>query len=647
MAYLHLEMKQEVAVVWLDQEGEKVNKLGDYLLDEFSAMLNQLSTDTSVKAVVLISRKPDTFIAGADLDTIASMKKPGEIEELIHQGQALLQRLDDFPKPVVAAINGAALGGGLEVALACDYRICTDSPKTILGLPEVKLGLLPGTGGTQRLPALIGIQRSLDIMLTGKNIYPIPAKKMGLADLVVSPAALLDSACKAAIKLVGNLPQRKVKLTLLNKVLEKTPLRKVIFKQARKLVMKQTGGHYPAPGKIISCVETGIASGMAAGMKAEAKAFETLAHSPQSIELRQLFFSITDKKKNPLEEQARTVERIGVIGAGLMGAGIANVSVNNDYRVILKDISLENIARGQKMIYDDLQRKVRKRALSSFKRDSILSRVGGQTTYRGFENTELVVEAVFEDLPLKHRILAEVEAATHQKCIFASNTSSHPISSIAEKSIRPENVIGMNYFSPVPKMPLLEIIVTPQTADWVTATAVEVGIKQGKTVIVVKDGPGFYTTRILAPMLNEALLLLSEGGDIAYIDKTMKAFGFPVGPLTLIDEVGIDVGAHVSEILSGLFAARGARTSDVMAKLVEDGLQGRKNARGFYHYEGGNNGKQSKRKEVNQSVYKYFGGMNRREHPAFEVQDRLLLMMVNEALHCHGEGILSSPKDGD
>ncbi|MGH1362971.1 MAG: 3-hydroxyacyl-CoA dehydrogenase NAD-binding domain-containing protein [Calditrichia bacterium] len=647
MPYLHLEMHNSVAVVWLDQEGEKVNKLGAYLLDEFATMLSTLGQDNRIIAVVLISRKVDSFIVGADLDELAELKLPGEVEKLVRAGQELLQRLDDFPKPVVAAVHGAALGGGLEVALACDYRICSDSPKTIFGLPEVKLGLLPGAGGTQRLPRLIGIQRALDILLTGKNVYPVPAKKMGLVDLIVSEHALLDSARKAALNLVDNMPKRKPRLSLFGKALEKTPLRKIIFNQARKIAAKQTGGHYPAPAKIISCVQKGISSGMAAGLLEEANSFEKLTRSPQSVELRQLFFSITDKKKNPLTDQVKNVKTIGIVGAGLMGSGIANVSINSSFRAVLKDISIENVARGQKMIYYDLDRKVRKKVISSFQRDVTFNRLSGQTDYRGFKSAEVVVEAVFEDLSLKHRILSEVEAATDANCIFASNTSSLPIGDIAAKAQRPQNVIGMHYFSPVPKMPLLEIIITPQTSDWVTATAVDVGIKQGKTVIVVKDGPGFYTTRILAPMLNEALLLLAEGGDIAYIDRTMKRFGFPVGPLTLIDEVGIDVGAHVSDVLSGLFAGRGAKTSDVMAKLVDDGLLGRKNQKGFYHYELDKDGRPGKNKEVNQSVYKYFGGMSRREHPPFEVQDRLLLMMVNEAMYCLGEGIITSPQDGD
>ncbi len=647
MPYLRLEKDNDVAVVWMDQEGEKVNKLGDYLLGEFTAVLDDLSQDNSIVGAVLISGKPDTFIAGADLERVNEITEPGAIQTLVKQGHALFNRLENFRIPVVAAINGAALGGGLEVAMACHYRIATDSPKTILGQPEVQLGLLPGGGGTQRLPRLVGLQKSLDMMLTGKNIYPRQGKKMGLVDQVCSPYALLDAAKQAARDLARK-PRKEAKRkpSFFDKVLEGTALtRKMAYKKAREMAEKQTRGHYPAPMRIIDCVEAGLEDGIQAGLAAEAKYFEELWRTPQSAQLRNIFFAMTALKKNPNQDLVKPVDKIGVLGAGLMGAGIAQISASKGIDVLMKDLDFDALGRGKKTIWGELDRRFRKKALSAFQRDSIFSRVDGVIEYAPLGKSDMVIEAVFEDLDLKRRVLADTEAVTPDHCIFASNTSSLPIKEIAKNASRPTQVIGMHYFSPVPKMPLLEIIVTPKTAKWVVATAVDVGIKQGKTVIVVKDGPGFYTTRVLAPMLNEALLLLEEGGDIENIDRVMRKLGWPVGPVTLIDEVGIDVGAHVTEVLSKMFAKRGVSSTDAMGRLLAEGYKGRKNGKGFYKYEKGSSEKG--KKEVNTAVYEFFGGSTRKRHNAEEIRRRLMLVFCNEAARCLEEKILLSARDGD
>jgi len=645
MPYGEIEKENGVAIVWLDQPGEKVNKISIDLVDKFKEILDSLEKDETVKGIVLISRKEDNFIAGADIDKFKDMRSPEEAEMLSRQGHAFLNRMAAFPKPIVAALHGATLGGGLEVALACHYRIASDDPKTVLALPEVKLGLLPGGGGTQRLPRLVGLQAALDMMLTGKNIYPRQAKRMGLVDDLIHPYGLLQAAKKAALELADQPLERKKRQSLLDKILESTPFsRGIVYKKAKELVRKQTWGNYPAPFKIIECVQAGMEKGPEAGIEAEIKNFGELMVSPQSRELMQIFLSMTAMKKNPLKDRVRPVGKIGILGAGLMGSGIANVSVTNGMEVLLKDINYNVVGQGEKAIWQDLDGKVRKKALSAFQRDLTLSRITGTIDYKGFEKADLVIEAVFEDLDIKRKILAEAEAHTKADAIFASNTSSLPIGSIAETSLRPEQVIGMHYFSPVPRMPLLEIIITEKTADWVRATAYDVGIRQGKTVIVVNDGPGFYTTRILAPLLNEALEILNEGGEIQEIDGAMRQFGYPVGPIALIDEVGIDVGAHVSEVLGPLFTARGGKPNTAMKRLIMAGYKGRKNNRGFYLY-----GDQSsrKKKEINKSIYNFFGGPERRKIDVREIQNRLSLIMINEAALCLQDGILQSPRDGD
>ena len=651
MPNLHLEKNGDIALIWIDRPNEKMNTLSPALGDEMSVIMEEILGDSQLRGVVLISRKADNFVAGADIDMLQKSNAPGEMEQLAQIGQAMMDRIANFPKPIVAAINGATLGGGLELALACHYRIASDHPKTVFGFPEVKLGLLPGAAGTQNATELVGIQRSLDMMLTGKNVYPYPAKKMGLIDAVIHPYALKEAAIRVAREIADGKPVKRPKKALLNRILEDTPLRKIIFKKAGEMVQKETRGNYPAPQEILKVVETGCSRGRSAGLKAEAEAFEALSRTPQSESLINLFFAITAQKNNPHDDLVREVQKIGVLGAGLMGAGIAQVSAEKGYGVVLKDISNQALANGEKTIWQAYKRRVKKRVLTAFQRDQIISRVHKTTENRQLNRCDVIIEAVFEDLDLKQKILAEVEDAAPENCIFASNTSSLPIAEIAAKAQRPEQVIGMHYFSPVPKMPLLEIIVTPQTADWVTATAYEIGVKQGKTVIVVQDGPGFYTTRILAPMMNEALLLLEEGGDIKQIDRVMRQSGFPVGPITLIDEVGIDVGAHVGSVMSPMFKARGENPTEVMARLSEEGYKGRKNRQGFYHYdEKASSGIRAifkKKKEVNQNIYKFFGGPRRKDFSPEEISDRLIMVMVNEAARCLEEKILRNPNDGD
>jgi len=645
MSYLSKEKQNGILIVTLDQPNTKVNKLDETLIGEFQDLLDELDPGT-IEGVVITSGKSGNFIAGADVEMLKNKPAPEGIEELSRRGNELLLKLERFPKPIVAAIHGSCMGGGLEVAMACHYRVASEHADTIMGQPEVKLGLLPGGGGTQRLPRLIGVQNALTYMLTGKNIYPRKAYKLGLVDELTHRDAVVTAAKTAIKKINAGKFERKDKRSLLHQLMEGlSPLRKIIYSQARKKAKANTKGNYPAPDKIIDCVKEGYENGMQAGLELESVNFGKLAATPESKALVNLFFAMQGAKKNPQEDLATDVNKIGILGAGLMGSGIADVSVNNEYRVLLKDQSVEQASEGKRAIWKSLDKKRKKKIISSFERDRISSLVTATETYEGFDNAELVIEAVFEDLDLKQSILKEVEAATSDKCIFASNTSSLPIKSIAEAASRPEQVVGMHYFSPVPKMPLLEIITTEQTADWVTATAREVGIRQGKHVIVVNDGPGFYTTRILAPFMNEALMLLEEGIAIEELDKHMKQFGFPVGPAALFDEVGIDVAAHITEVLSDLFAERGIEPSRKPTKLFEEGYKGRKNKKGFYHYKQKDG--DTKKADPNENIYTYFGGSQRTAMDAETVQQRMTLTMVNEAAWCLQENILQNPTDGD
>ena len=644
MSYLQIEKDAAtgVAIIWFDQPEEKVNKLSIDMLEHFQSLLQELEQDQQIQAVIFASKK-DSFIAGADIHKFLELTDAREAADLSRQANEMFQRLAAFPKPTICAIHGACLGGGTEMALACDYRIASDHPKTLLALPEVKIGLLPGAGGTQRLPRLIGIQRSLEMMLTGKNIYSRPARKYGLVDEIIHPAGLIDAAKKVAVRLMAKPYQRKRKLSLLAKVLESRLLRWLIFRMAGKQVLRQTGGHYPAPLQILACVRDGMNKGMKKGFALESERFGKLAVSPEGKQLMRLFFNMNEHKKNPQPEQTHAITKVGILGAGFMGAGIANVTIDKDIPVLLKDISDKTLESAEKSLWQDLTKKVQKKALTTFQRDAIMSRVFCQTDYHGFDKADLVIEAVFEEIELKRKVLAETEAQIRADCVFASNTSSLPISAIAANAQHPERVLGMHYFSPVPAMPLLEIIVTEKTADWALATAYALGMKQGKTIIVVNDGPGFYTTRILAPFINEAVVLLGEGAAIEDVDKAMKKFGFPVGPLALIDEVGIDVGAHVSRIMGQYFTERGVEPDHIVEKLSSEGYQGRKSGKGFYAYPT----KKGKKKQVNREIYRFFGGSRRKRFAMSDIQDRLALVMINEAALCLQEQIIRTPADGD
>lgn len=644
MGYLQIEkdMGLGVATVWLDQPEEKINMLSLATFDEFKGCLDSLEQDELVKGVVIISKKPDCFIAGADLTKILEIKDPAEGEKISREANLFLKRLAAFPKPIVAAINGTTFGGGVEVALACHYRIATDHPKTVMALPEVKLGLIPAAGATQRLPRLIGLQAALGILLTGSSVYPGKAKKIGMVNDVIHPYGLLRAA-KIAAGTIGQRQAQKRKTTWMQKLLEGNPLgRRLLYKGAQKEIQKSSGGHYPAPLKILECVKTGLKQGMEQGFEAEAKNFGELAGGKIAKELIRIGLNRLAHKKNPYPSP-RPVKRIAILGSGFMGAGIANVAaLRQEVPVLMKDVSEQSLAYAEKTIWQDLDSKVKKRSISSFQRDVVMSRIATTTDYHGFAKADVVVEAVFEDLELKRKVLKEVEEVVPEHCIFASNTSCIPIAEIAAQARRPEQVIGTHYFSPVPVMELLEIIVTDKTPEWVVATTCEMAIRQGKLIIVVKDGPGFYTTRILAPYLNEAIALLEEGVAVDAIDKAMKQFGFPVGPIALLDEVGIDVGAHVSKIMGRIFSARGA-TSGVLDKLVAADYKGRKNKKGFYLYLPKKRGK----KRVNPQVYGFFGGPRRKAVDVRDIQSRLSLIMANEAVHCLAEGILKSPEDGD
>jgi 3-hydroxyacyl-CoA dehydrogenase/enoyl-CoA hydratase/3-hydroxybutyryl-CoA epimerase len=644
---LGTEQRDGVLIIWIDVPGEPVNTLNRSMVGEFEAVFAAVEKSPDLHGVVIASGKPSGFIAGADIEQFNTFKSPHDAEQVSAMGQELLNRLEALPIPVVAAIHGACLGGGLEVALACKYRIATNHASTVLALPETQLGVLPGMGGTQRLPRLVGLQAALDMILAGRNIRAAKAIRMGLIDELVHPSILIDIAVDRARGLKeGRIKPAKRSSSAGDMLLAGNPVgRSIVFRKARESVLQKTHGHYPAPLAALEVIKTGYDRGFRSGLNAEAKAFGELAVSEVSRQLVYLFFARNATRKDPgvsgAAPEPRPVKKLGVLGSGFMGAGIASIAVQEGTLVRLKDTETKRVAAGLRAVRDVLKERLVRRQITKLEFDDMMVMVGGSTDYSGFASADVVIEAVFENLDLKQKVLREAEAMLDTDAVYASNTSTIPIGKIAEAAQHPERLLGMHFFSPVHKMPLLEVIVTPRTSAQTTVTAVAYGKDLGKTVIVVNDGPGFYTTRILSAYMNEAGRLLDEGASIEAVDQALVEFGFPVGPITLLDEVGIDIGGHVGRVLSESFGGRMA-PSDALRKVVEAGRTGRKGRNGFYKYDD-----KGEKGTVDESVYAVIGRMNRGEIPANEITERCVFAMVNEAVMCLEEGILRSARDGD
>ncbi|MDX1432814.1 MAG: 3-hydroxyacyl-CoA dehydrogenase NAD-binding domain-containing protein, partial [Gammaproteobacteria bacterium] len=638
---LHLTRRDDgVAVLWIDDPRDSVNTLRRELADELTDLLDELEGGAMPVGLVVASAKPDVFIAGANLDMLRACASAAEARELAELSQRLQARLAALPVPTVAAIHGSCLGGGLEMVLALDARVASDAEVTRLGLPEVRLGLLPGGGGTQRLPRLIGVTAALDLMLSGREVRARQALAMGLVDAVVERSRLLDTAVARARALEalrradGRAPVARAVDSLFTRrgfahfVLARNPLgRRLLFARARRRTLARTRGNYPAPERILEVVRIGLAAGMARGLAAEAHAFGELVMSPESRRLVEIFFATRELKRDSGIDDADVhpaeVRRVGVLGGGLMGAGIALVTAARaELPVVLKERDAASLAAAMERVHGLVASRTRR---SGGDADELLARISGASGFEALAGCDVIIEAVFEDLELKRGMLREVEALGGAR-VFASNTSSIPIADIAAGGARPGDVLGMHYFSPVPRMPLLEVIATPRTAPRAVATCVALGKAQGKTVIVVGDGPGFYTSRILAPYLNEAAWLLAEGHAIEVIDEALVDFGFPVGPLALLDAVGIDVATKVSTILHEAFGARMAPPPG-LERLLAEGRTGEKSGRGFYLHRAGRGGARP-----DGSIYALLGLAAPADGAAGEaLAERCVLAMVNEA----------------
>lgn len=649
------ETEGDTGFLTIDVPGEKVNILSSTVMEELDRWLDEIAKQRELKSLVIISGKEGNFIAGAQIAEIEGIASPEEGAVKAALGQAVFDKIAALPMTTIAVIDGACVGGGLELVLACDFRIARASDKTRLGLPEVRLGIIPGFGGTQRLPRLIGIQRSLDFILTGRTVDAKRAHRAGLVDRVIpeefGPEMIRSVAHAFAIELRSEalrqrIKARRQKLNAQGFLLEKNFLgRRVLFEQARKRVKAEAKGHYPAPLLALEAVEKGYPLDLRAGLAIEAELLGKAIVTNVSKNLIKVFYLSEEMKRDKGVVQFKGVpqefQRIGVLGAGVMGGGIAQLLAHNNLPARMKDINFAAVAKGTEAAAKVFSEAVRKRRLTPKEMQNKMALISGTVDYSGFHRVDLVIEAIVENLDLKKKVFAELDSLVPAHAVLASNTSSLPITEMAKATKRPDKVAGLHFFNPVHLMPLIEVIRGEQTSDETVASLVAFAKKLGKTPIVVKDSPGFLVNRILAVYMAEASRMLQAGGTIEEIDKALVDFGMPMGPFNLIDEVGIDVAAKAGKIMIEAFGER-MGVSGALDKLVADGRLGKKNGKGFYLYRG-------KEKQIDQNVYALLNlapakGQHFAKH---EPEERCVLMMINEAAMCLSEGIIRRPHEVD
>jgi 3-hydroxyacyl-CoA dehydrogenase/enoyl-CoA hydratase/3-hydroxybutyryl-CoA epimerase len=635
--------ENNIGCIELDLEGSKVNLLTAAVFKELDSVLETVKTKTSLDAVVLISKKKDVFIAGADIKEIEQITDPRDGERKSKAGQDILNKLEDLKIPAIAVIDGVALGGGCELALACQYRLATFNEKVKIGLPEVNLGILPGFGGTYRLPRLIGLAEGLKMILNAKPVDSRKALRLGLVDRLVPQVGIEGHI----LNFIRDVYQGKIqadkysrrKLKGLAVFEESLITQGMIFAQSRKSVLQATKGFYPAPFKAIRTVQKNFYEDRRdKGMDIEAMAFGELAATDISKNLIKVFH-LCEKYRRLKPEGAEgivpaPVHKCGVLGAGVMGGGIAQLLSSKGIAVRLKDIHYEALALGLLSANKIVQDGVKKRRISENEAVNMMARITPTLDYSGFANADMVIEAVVEHMDIKKNVFSELNNVTAPATILATNTSALSVAEMAEGVGDPSRVVGIHFFNPVHRMPLVEVIKTPATSHQTLAAALEFARRLGKTPIVVKDSCGFLVNRILLGYINEAGRLLEEGGRMEVIDKIMTDFGMPMGPFALSDEVGLDVGIKVLHILEQEMGER-FKPVRVFESIQGKGLLGKKGGKGFYLH--------GKKRVPNPEIEAAFRGASAQNFDARDAIKRMLYIMINEAAQCLNERVVDDP----
>ncbi|MBS1997168.1 MAG: enoyl-CoA hydratase/isomerase family protein [Cyanobacteria bacterium SZAS LIN-2] len=632
-----------IALITIDTPNNKLNVLSEDFFAEFAATLDGLEARKDLNGLIIASGKEDNFFAGADVKQIRELQKqPAHlIYEASKAGKAAFNRIAKLPYPTVAAINGTCLGGGLELSLACKYRLASTSPKTQLGLPETQLGFLPGWGGTIRLPRLIGLQQGFTLISTGNKVDAHKAWKLGLVDETTAPADLIKRASE--IIRVGRVNRFKkpIKVSTTEKLLETKPGRAIFQKMATGQVMAATKGKYPAPLEALKVILATWNMPEDKAFEVESQAFAKLAVTPVSRALVGIFFADTESKKMPEGvKPSIDVKTVGVLGAGVMGGGIAQAAAYAGYKVVLKDVEQGALDKGManiKALFDGL---VQKRKMSQAEADMKFGAITATINYGDMADCDLVIEAVVEKMAVKKAVIAELEKVIAKPFVFASNTSSLSVDEMAKAAKNPANVVGLHFFNPVHKMKLVEVVAADTTSNETLALAKAFGMKVGKTTVVTNDGPGFVVNRVLAPYMKEAILLLEAGVPAEEIDKAATKFGMPMGPIALLDEVGLDIVTHVINVMHAALGERLAPPA-IVSTIQQLKLLGKKGGKGMYLYD-----EKGKRAGFNPDIQAAIKAPAR-SMTVNAIQDRLFLPMVNEAALCLQEGIITDPSQLD
>ena len=627
MSNIVLEINQNVARIIFDLENEKVNKLSFEILKEFDEKLNIIKDDSSIKALVIDSAKKDIFIAGADIKEIEKLKDEKEVYDSLMEVHQIFNKLENLTIPTIAYINGACMGGGLELALACKYRVITTNPKTKLAFPEIKLGIFPGFAGTIRAPKIIGLVAALDLILTGKTIDAKKAYKLNLADIIFDDAQkefMLDDFIKKAI--YGTI-EKRIDFNLLNYA----PLNEIVFNKTLKGLLNKVNKDFQAPFVALEVIRATINKEFEDSIKVEAREFAKLAITKESKNMIKLFFLFEKLNKN-FEKTQNPISNAVVLGNGVMGKGIIWLFSKylNDVRLKIRDISHANeIIKDVSKIYDYL---IKSRKMTKNEVDFKLNKISYTDKFNGFKNFDFIIEAIIEDEETKKDTYKQIENIVNENAIIATNTSSISIEKLASEIKNKENFLGVHFFNPVNLMPLVEVIPTSNTSKETINKVFELLITAGKTPILVGDCAGFIVNRILLPYLNEAAFILEEGSKIEKIDALIKDFGMPMGPFTLADTVGIDIGYKVAKILNEAYGSR-MPIASIIEKMNDAKLLGLKTKAGFYEYDG-------KDKYVNTHVTSMIQN-NTKIFEDEQIVQRCIYIMINEASRCLEENIVS------
>jgi 3-hydroxyacyl-CoA dehydrogenase/enoyl-CoA hydratase/3-hydroxybutyryl-CoA epimerase/enoyl-CoA isomerase len=645
---LRLEVRDDgVAVLTFDLPNSRANTLGQPVLAEFEEMVAELARRTELRGLVLRSGKPGMFIAGADLRELGSLRDdPVANRAGMKRGLDIIAAFEALPYPTVAAIEGACVGGGLELALGFDYRLASTHPKTDIGLPETKIGLIPGWGGTQRLSRLIGPALAAELICAGETVKAERARTLGIVFDAVPPERLVDEALRllAWARESGDYRQaRRRKQQPCGLSEDQLSFTAAV---ARAVVLDKTKGQYPAPLAALGAIVRGCNLPLEEGLKVETDAFAPLAGSPISRNLIAVFFMTQRLQKDPgVSDPAvkpRDVQRVGVLGAGLMGAGIAAAHIRRGLPVMLLDSLPQALEKGVGSITKVMESRVQIGRMTPAEVVAALGRLSTTATLNALADRDVVIEAIVENEEAKVQLYKQLQPILPAGAILASNTSTISITRMAQAVAKPENFAGMHFFNPVDRMQLVEVIRGERTADATVATLVALAKRIGKTPIVVRDCPGFLVNRILFPYINESLVLLEEGADPRAVDKAAVAFGMPMGPITLNDLVGLDTALYAGRVVNTAFADR-AKTTRILDELVKAGRLGQKSGAGFYSYAKGARGADDPAFAAILERCR----TGKREIGQEEISDRLFMPMLNEASRVLTEGIVREPGDVD